>query len=446
MKKRYFIKLGVILLIAMLIGSCKKWINPSINNDPDNVIDVPYNLLLPGIEANMAYVLGGMDVRGITGMWVQYVAGQSRQAATMGKNYNITEADVDNLWQSSYEGCMENLYIMISKTGDANPQARGTAEVLMAFCLGQISDLFGDIPYTNAFLGNVSTSPTALKPTYDSQQTIYAAINTLLTNAIADLSTANSANTVPLGASSNDVIYNGSTAKWIAAAHSLRARYALHLSDRGSVDYAAILADCAAGITSNANDFQVDFGETESNANPLYEFDQQRGDVAPSASFEAFAAGDPRLAVFQDGNFGSFYGSINSPAPFMTYVETRFIEAEARLAQSNQAGANASYDAAVTASLANFGVTDAAWLAANTTAALGNRNLQNIIEAKYIALFLQTEGYNDFRRTGFPVLVPTGSKNIPSRYPYATSERLYNSTNVPTGITTDTPVWWMGGK
>jgi hypothetical protein len=444
MKNRYLIKIGTVLLLALFISSCAKWIDPDINKDPNSVVDVPYNLLLPSIEVNLGYVLGGMDVRGITGMWVQHVAGQARQAATMGKNYNIKESDVSNLWGSLYSGAMMDLTVFMQKTGDANPQARGAGKVLMAWALGSTTDLFGDIPYSEAFQGNA-----ALQPKYDSQQTIYAAINTLLTEGIADLSTDNIANAIPLGSKSNDLIYNGNKSKWIAAAHSLRARYALHLSNKGTVDYGAVLADCAAGIGSNGNDFQMPFGSTESNANPLYEFDEQRTDVAPSATFTAFAAGDPRLAVFQGGgkNFGTFYGSIDSPVPIMTYVETLFIEAEAQLRQSSpsQALANTAYDAAVTASLDNFGVTDATWLTNNTTGTLGDRSIQNIIEAKYIALFLQTEAFTDYRRTGFPVLVPTAGTVVPVRYPYSTDERLYNS-NTPSGLTINSPLWWMSSK
>lgn len=443
MKNRYLIKLGTILLLAVFISSCEKWIDPKINVNPDAVVDVPYNLLLPSIEVNLGFVLGGMDVRGITGMWVQHVAGQARQAATMGKNYNLTEADINNLWNSIYVGSMMDLFVYIGKTGDVNPQARGAGKILMAYALGSMTDLFGDIPYTTAFLGNGN-----LKPTYDTQESIYATINTLLTDGIADLSTANIANAVPFGSTSNDKIYNGSIPKWIAAAHSLRARYALHLSKKGTVDYNAILADCDAGITSNANDFQMPFGTTESNANPLYEFDVQRGDVAPSGTFETFAAGDPRLDVFVGGgeNFGTFYGSISSPVPFISYVETLFIRAEAQLKLANQPLANAAYDAAVTASLAKYSIADAAWLTANTTGVLGNRSLQNIIEAKYIALFLQTESFVDFRRTGFPLLSPTAGSEIPVRYPYATDEDIYNHANVPTGITVFTDLWWMSGK
>ncbi len=444
MKKISLMKTGTILLIALLFSACEKWIDPNINKDPDSVADVPYNLLLPAIEADMGFVMGGMDIRGITGMWVQHVEGAARQAATIGRNYNITEADVNNAWNSFYNGFMMDLTIYLQKTGGTNPQARGVGKVLMATALGQATDLWGDIPYTEAFKGNGD-----LKPAYDSQQSIYTTINLLLTEAIADLGTSNSANAIPLGSSSNDVIYNGDKTKWIAAARSLRARYALHLSKKAGVDYAAIIADCNAGISSNANDLQVVFGTTESNANPLYQFDQQRGDVAPSSTFETFAAGDPRLPVMAVGeSFGSFYGSIDSPVPFMTFVETKFILAEAQLRKTapDQTAANTAYDAAVNASLAKFGVSDAAWLTNNTSGVLGNRNIQNIIEAKYIALFLQTEAYNDYRRTGFPVLSPTAGTKIPSRFPYCTDERLYNAESLPSGITTDTPLWWMTSK
>jgi hypothetical protein len=339
---------------------------------------------------------------------------------------------------------MMDLTVFINKTGGTNPQARGVGKILMATALGQATDLWGDIPYTEAFKGNAD-----LKPAYDTQQSIYAVISTLLTEAIADLGTANGANAIPLGSSSNDLIYNGDKTKWIAAARSLRARYALHLSKKGTPDYTAIIADCNAGITSNANDMQLTFGTTESNANPLYQFNDQRGDVAPSSTFATFAAGDPRLAVFAAGEaFGTFYGSINSPVPFISFVETKFILAEAQLRKTapDQTAANTAYDAAVTASLAKFSITDATWLTNNTSGVLGVRSIKNIIEAKYIALFLQIEAYNDYRRTGYPVLVPTVGSAVPSRYPYCTDERLYNAESVPSGITLNSPVWWMTAK
>lgn len=465
MKNRYLIKLGTMILLAVFISSCEKWIDPKINVDPDAALDVQLQLLLPAIQVDLAYVIGGMDIRGVAGMWVQHVSGQARQAATMGKNYNLTEADVNNAWNSFYNGSLMDIKIYLDKAGAENPQARGLGKIHLAMALGQITDLWGDIPYSEAFLGNSN-----LKPIYDSQQSIYAEINKLLTDAITDLSTDNSVNLFPLGSASNDLIYNGNIPKWIAAARSLRARYALHMSKKASVDYNAILADLAAGISSNANDLQLVFGNTESNANPLYQFDVQRTDVAPSTSFAARAVGDPRMEVFKKlngRNFGTFYGSINSPVPFVTFVEKKFIEAEAHLRKTipSQSFANTSYDAAVINSLAKFGIplspdtgsvnSTKRWIRNNTTYStttdlgpgrLTDRTIRNIIEAKYIALFMQTEAFNDYRRTGWPVLVPTAGTTVPVRFPYPTDERLYNSGNVPAGITLSSPLWWMSAK
>ncbi len=75
------------------------------------------------------------------------------------------------------------------------------------------------------------------------------------------------------------------------------------------------------------------------------------------------------------------------------------------------------------------------------------------MEQKYIALFLQFEAYNDWRRTGFPndltlakgALVPS----IPLRFPYPQDELLNNAANVAaTGSSgrllpaLAVPVWW----
>lgn len=117
MKNRYLIKLGTILLLAVFISSCEKWIDPKINIDPDSALDANFNLLLPAIQVDLGYVFGGMDIRGIVGMWDQHVSGQARQAATIGKNYNITEADVNNAWNSFYNGSLMDIKIYIDKAG-----------------------------------------------------------------------------------------------------------------------------------------------------------------------------------------------------------------------------------------------------------------------------------------------------------------------------------------
>jgi hypothetical protein len=449
MKKR-ILKYAAALFTGLLLmtASCEKWIDPDINLDPDAVLDAPMNMLLSSAETNIGFIVGGFDVVGTTGMWSQYVTGAARQAKTIG-SYTITEADVDNLWGSMYDGILMDLKLMIDKSVEPekeSPHFEGVGQVLTALSLGVATDLWNNIPYSQSFQGLDN-----LKPTFDTQQQIYTKIDALLADASANLSTDEGDNFLTL---SNDMIYADDNALWKKAANSLRARYATRLSQRTTVNWANVLTYCAAGFTSNDDNMIFNFGESDSYANPLYQFHQQRTDCSPSTFWEGRIAGDPREPILTEGEvynfddlspFGSFIGDISSGVALMTFPELKFIEAEAHLrkAAPDQAAADIAYQEAVMASLDYYGVagTNLAWEAANITG-VSNVTLNMIYQAKYTHLFMQLEGYNEWRRTGVPTLTPVSGTQVPVRFPYPTSERLYNTANVPTGITIFTPVWW----
>jgi len=76
-------------------------------------------------------------------------------------------------------------------------------------------------------------------------------------------------------------------------------------------------------------------------------------------------------------------------------------------------------------------------------------SLAKIIMQKYIVLFMNPEAYTDYRRTGYPQLTPpsnalTVDKKMPRRWPYPTSERIYNSKNFEPykNLTISSRVWW----
>jgi len=66
------------------------------------------------------------------------------------------------------------------------------------------------------------------------------------------------------------------------------------------------------------------------------------------------------------------------------------------------------------------------------------------MDAKYIAMFMHSETWVDWRRTGFPVLeLPVSAvSETPRRYLYTTDEKNYNEANVPTGLSSTSRVWW----
>lgn len=437
-------------------GSCKKWIDQDINVDPNNPSDVTLAVLLPSAEAGAGYATGG-DLKYGASIWMQQMAGGANQPLAYDR-YVFTQSDVDNVWKwNMYAGAMMDCHDMIIKAeAQKCPYYGGMAKVLMAYLLGCTTDLWGSVPYSEAFQGVDN-----LTPAYDSQETIYATLNTLLDGAIADFAKTEADNLVLPGG--EDLIYGGDISTWNMAAHALKARYALHLSKRnGAAAYTAALAELADAFTSNAEDFEFTFGSSSNENNPLFQFNDQRTyDIVTGANLvdSLVARADPRLPLLIDGTdgyvgthpgqadgwslIGPYYASPNSPVPFISYVECKFIEAEALLPTDANAAATAFNDA-VKASLAKFGVSDPAWEAIWAAETGATITLEKIIQQKYYALCFQLEVYNDWRRTGFPVLQPAPNgvlSEIPRRYPYPTSEKLYNGDNMP-DVSLTTHVWW----
>jgi hypothetical protein len=463
--KKSFLKITAVLAlgVTLIFSSCDFWIDPEINVDPDVPTEVPLNLLLPSIQANMAYDLGGNDIATVTNVWMQYMTGYARQMNTIA-NYTYAPADVNNVWSSCYYVTMMDCKVMYDNAMALETPAyhfAGVSQISMAYTLAVVTDLFGDVPYTEAFQGMEN-----LEPTLDSQESVYAAINQLLDDAIANLSNAD--NKLALG---GDMIHGNSAAAWLKTAYALKARYAMNLSARNATAYADAIAALANAYTSNADNFAFEFGGTSNSWHPITQFLDERNDIVMDKYFIDMLVtdNDPRLPFYADVNgAGNYVGlaagltdnaNISRPGvylndqsggnftSFMTYHECKFIEAEAKLA-SDPAGALAAFKAGVIASMQWVGVDLTTTGYDETINALGSVTMNEILRQKYIANFGQMQAYNDWRRTGQPTGFATpaaSTRPLPVRYPYAQNEIIYNS-NVEAvwqvTVFLDTKVWW----
>lgn len=454
MKKLNIIAISTFLILMFSLTSCqKKWIAPTMNNNPDAVIDAPVATLLPSIEANMGFVLGGNDVVGITSMWVQYSYGAANQAAIIG-GYNIKPSDVTNVWSSLYDQAgMDGTKILIEKGASSAtyaPHYEGIGQILMATYLGNAVDLWGDVPYSEAFKG-----ATNLSPKYDKAQDLYDTVQSLLTKAIANLQKPATGTDASLSA--NDYVFGGSASEWIKVAWALKMRYTLHLSNVSS-SWATDIINMVTNqpmMTSNADNFAIPFGNSPTAYNPLYQYGKQRTGYISNNNvfFKSLNAdsvdvgggtymSDPRYLVYEqpsgtDDWAGLYYGSKTSPAIFISYPEEMFIAAEAYQANGDNTNALKYLKAGITASINQFKGIDAtydanadAWLAGKLATYTGTVTKEQILKAKYDALYMQAETYNDYRRTLIPALVPYNSAGIPNKYPYSQDEINYNK-NVP---------------
>lgn len=444
--------------MALLSTGCGNWIDPGLNVDPNNPPDVTMNLIMPTVQVGLGYASGG-DLSRFAGMAMRQYAGTDRQFSSF-ELYQYVESDFTALWANVYAGqaggglnggVLINAAIMMQKATELrSPHYRGIGRVLTAMALGMATDTWGDIPYSEALRGVDN-----LAPKYDSQESIYAAIQNQLDSAIIDLSAAAS-NFRPGG---DDIIYGGDRQLWIKAARTLKARYWIHLTKVDNAAATKALNALTGGIASNADNMALTFGTSVTAQSPLYQFMTQRsGYLSIGTQIVAMmnTLNDPRRAAFIEpdgtGRFsenslpGPLYNRDEASVPFITYAEAKFIEAEAQFRSGKAAEAKTAYIAAINASMAHAGVSTAAataYLAQASVVPVGDLTLRNIIEQKYIALYSQPEVWADWRRTGFPAVqsttgVPT---QIPRRFLYPQSERNYNP-NTPTGLNLTSRVWW----
>ena len=461
MKKLHILLSGALIFVLLGMNSCEKWIDTDINIDPNEPDDVSLALLLPGAQSGIAYVYGGDHTR-FTTLWMQQLAGIDRQMFDMGR-YQVREADANNLWNTLYSDVLMNLQIMMDKAEDAGAEHyAGISKVLTAHTLGLITQVWGDAPYSDAFKGQQGQ----LASQYDSQEVLYATIQRLLDEAIVHFGNSNQVG-APVPTATSDLIYGGQVARWNSAAKSLKLRYALHLSKRNTYTPVKAILDQGGFISSNAADFKFTFGSSGNEWNPRYQFDLERTDIRAGKVIVDMmvATNDPRMPVyFNRGTAANYVGvpagasgtaasamigpgfsAPGAPVDFITFAEVKFIEAEVLFATGNAEGAASAYNAGVKASLAKHGVSNPAWEATYAAETLSTISLQKIIEAKYVANYINSEVYVDYRRVGYPVIpapINPSISQMPRRFLYPIDERRYNGDNVPKDVTETTRFWW----
>jgi Starch-binding associating with outer membrane len=457
MKSTKTIIISILLISFVFINACEL---EEANISPNSPTEAPVNVLMPFNQERIGARMSG-STQVMAGIFMQYYEGIGQHPVTV-QSYTVNEAlYVEWEWDAYYTGPMENIQQMINRaTEDSLYYYSGIGKVMMALCLGNLSSMWGDIPYSDALLGSGN-----LSPIYNSQESIYETIQELLDEAIDELQIDYSGKKP----NNDDILYNGDANAWIQAAYALKARYYLHLTKReaqlGYNPSQEALNALTNAFTSSSNDLEYKYGFSTTEENPFYSFSLSNY-IVPNEFFIDLLdnLNDPRDSYLFTSQFGQvnigggYYTQPSSPVPYITYYELKFIEAEARLRLniSDPEAQNALQEAVrenmLKISEGNISDTEISdYLAANTILS-GNfdADLQTIISQKYIALFSSIESWTDYRRTGYPLLTPNdgGDHNqnpggeIPRRLPYCQTERLYN-TNVPNPLPTlQDRFWW----
>ena len=260
-----FIKRKLILLAAVgFLYSCEKQDFVDINKNPDALTEIPpqNQFLNASVSIHSQDFEAYYDLYRRIMPWMQYNTPQTGNQGSFTLNYD----NFANRYSRLYNGVGDRLYDLeqlVSKL-EAAEQPRYTnmiqlARILKAYYTFYVSDIYGSIPYTEAFQGRYGGT---LQPKYDTQQAIFAKLDTELKAATATLKAVPSVTQYTLGA--YDQYYKDDYAKWIKAANALRLRIAMRVQKAdaaaGNAIITEVLALPAAELMSSNADAWVFIG------------------------------------------------------------------------------------------------------------------------------------------------------------------------------------------
>jgi hypothetical protein len=224
MKSVYKFCILLLLFIVAISFSCVKHLE-KLNENPNGADPGSTNpsLVLSTVlsETGRAFVgLGYGDIAGV----MQYT-----QKDGWGSAHNEYDWAGDNPWDSYYDILRNNQFVYNKAVASEDEFLQGITLVIKSMIFGLLTDLYGDVPYTNALKGDEGGADKTF-PVYDDQKTIYEGI-------LSDLKLANTLLSKPKSAYPNnpgsvDLYYNGDPEKWRKLANSLALRYYMRISEK----------------------------------------------------------------------------------------------------------------------------------------------------------------------------------------------------------------------
>lgn len=387
--------------------------------------------------------------------------------------YDITENTGSSTWNAYYRWLknIKEMYDASVRAEDGNYQA--IALTLNAWIVSNLTDCFGDVPVTEALLGDQQV----FYPHFDKQEDIYPKL-------LANLDTANAKfNTAKAMVYGTEILYANNVTKWKKFCNSLHLRLLLRLSKKSNIDSYTKIRE----ILNNPAQYPVFTSNADAailNLSGITPMVSPWGRAIDFTTFRAAgkffldslnAMNDPRRAKFASearsltppnptiGYVGIPHGYAGSESqfqftpsnllqalvtapmivPIFPYAEVEFIKAELEWKSGNPAAAQTAYEKGVKAAIEQWGVTMPGTYFTNPTAAYDG-TLERIMLQKYYALFfVDYQQWFEHRRTGFPVLpVGAGMLNngvMPARLQYPISVRVSNPDNYQEAV------GWMGG-
>ena len=231
MKKTVYILILAAMLIPGLV-SCSKFDDMSKNPYALYQKDAPAEGYIHPIMFKTQYNLLGM-FRNNTIMLMQYgVSVNSETSSRVIDNYEVPEGIVDDMWTSFYPqfGNATAMYDKAVKENNAPMQA--VAMILKSFLITQLTDTYGDVPFSEAGRFAISNDLGKYTTAYDTQKSIYCKVVCMLEEAnelLRDWELSEDA-LKPTLSPVCDLTFKGDLNKWRRFGNSLYARVLMRIA------------------------------------------------------------------------------------------------------------------------------------------------------------------------------------------------------------------------
>ncbi len=502
-------KYYIILLFLVLgsITSCDKGF------DEMNVNPVDLTSVDPAFQLNYSIISSASTYSNlqyetiIVKQMINPFSGVGAAAQYNQDNRSVTSAN----WTRYYRNVIKDLIEITAKLKDNTSRSNlyNMARIWKAYSFMVVTDTYGEIPYTQSGKGYIDGT---VLPKYDTQEFIYTEILKELESAAASLD-------VSKPVESRDILYAGNVESWRRFANSLLLRGAMRLSKVNTSLATKYVTSAVAGglMRSIADNAYIQHDANYPNPVGIQLNGGQSFFFYAAKDFITYlkSTNDPRLtsisvryvgaksgtdqkesianrtaqaqigmpigydnttiseAVTAD-NLVSMYeysqldrtrmGGSTAPSFFVTYAQTQLLLAEAVFRGWAQGDPSVLFSNGIRAhmsQLATYGASTAIPLASIDAYVQANpynpaKALEIINTQYWIASFLNgPEAFANFRRSGYPVLVPNpypGSdlktEAFIRRLTYPDAELNVNSANVQEAISRqgadilDTRVWW----
>lgn len=475
--KKHTIRILTAITLAFSVTACTDDFEET-NIDPNLISEITSGSVLNPVIYNMARNNTSKNYD-ITAQLMQVHFPYPSNALGVHR-YDITQSTGNSTWTTTYSNLinLEEMLTVSKANGDVNYEA--IALTLRAWIMSNLTDMFGDVPFTEAAQGENGN----FTPKFDRQKDIYEQL-------FKDLEQANELYQINLGLKYGaDILFNGEIDKWQKFTNSLHLRLLLRVSNQPDFNSFEKMQHMLNSPTqypvfsSNTDEAVLQVTGISPNLSPW----SREQDYRDNRSFATFfidgmnAINDPRLPIFvtratsnageslgfvgipaaYDGNSSDFNFTPSRPNPnfvvapmkivLMSHAELEFIKAELAI-KGYLGNAQTHYTNAVNSAIKLWTGENATAQYLNQESVAYNGTMEQVMLQKYYALyFTDYQQWFEYRRTGLPILPTTSSmlnnKKVPNRLLYPTSAQNLNTANYNEAVQNmggdkiDVKVWW----